>query len=146
MKSNLILSSILGLMFFGMLTSPMLNMNIKPAKHKIKMVQTEATNTGKAPKCSCVAQVTDFTIVHDIGGYITFSWSYTGNPASFNYGGYYNPGGTFGTVNTTSTTVTIPDNGVGGGRIGVLAICADGSSSGTTHGVLWYDYKAEEYF
>lgn len=89
---------------------------------------------------TCVAQVTNLHVISDVGGNITFGWSYTGSPASFNYGGYYQYGPPYTySGNTTATQVTIPDHTSHGfgGRIGVLAICADGSSSGTTATMLW---------
>lgn len=142
MKTNLITSMILGFLFINMLPDPLTG-----GKFFYKKIKHVETSTATKHCASCTAQVTNFTLVSDVGGNITFSWSYTGSPASFNYGGYWNaPGlGTF-SGNTTSTSLTIPDGGHDGGRIGVVAVCSDGTEVGTTHGVLWYNYQVEEYF
>ena len=143
MKTNLISSMILGFLFISMLPDASID-----GKYIYKKTKHFEKVSSISKRCfSCTAQVTNFTLVSDVGGSITFSWSYTGSPASFNYGGYYNEsGGGHYSGNTTSTTLTIPDGGFDGGRIGVVAVCSDGTEVGDTHGVLWYDYQAEEYF
>jgi hypothetical protein len=141
MKKDLIFSLILGFLCFFVIS-----MNEKPVDRKPVINKTAIK--GSKPHCSCNANVTNFTIVRDSGGWITFSWDFTGDPVGFNYGGYYNgPGGGLippGTV--YGTAFSVRDNGSWGGRFGVLAVCSDGTTGGQTHGVLWANGVAEEYF
>lgn len=122
MKKNLIFSLLSGIILIGILSFTFL-----------KKTNNIFTNTYHKSS-NCTGQVTNLTTQRN-GSYITISWNYTGNPASYNYGGYYQNNTPFPTGNTTSTSITIPYNT--GGRIGVLAICSDGSSTGTTANTLF---------
>jgi hypothetical protein len=84
------------------------------------------------------------TLVSISSSSFTISWTYTGSPASFNYGGYFNNsnGSTSplppGNVLFPTTTLTLPrPAGSCGFRIGLACVCSDGTVVGTGHGILY---------
>ncbi len=130
MKKNVIFSLLTLILVFGILSFTTYNKT-----NNLNYVKKSVTFTSKPHQSgNCTGQVTNLTTQRN-GTYITISWSYTGNPYSFNYGGYYQNNTPFPTGNTMSTSITIPYNT--GGRIGVLAICSDGSSTGSTANTLF---------
>jgi hypothetical protein len=80
---------------------------------------------------SCNAVITSVSKSYS-GGSVTISWTYTGSPTRFTYGGYYmcSTGTSFGTTTTYSPSATIPNAACGGtGRI--IPLCAD-NTEGTS--------------
>ena len=76
------------------------------------------------------------------GSYVTFTWTGTGSPAYYTYGGYYNcyPAsnpGPFPTGNTSNQSLTIYSPSPCGGRFGIMAYCA-GGAQGTGTNILYY--------
>jgi hypothetical protein len=144
MKKNLILSLIAGVLFVSLLSFTVIKkLSVHPASHPRAKTVTKK-------KCSnCTGGVSAVTLVRDAGGYITVSWTYTGNPAYYTYGGYYNtsvPPYNITTGTAYSTTLTISAGPNDAGRIGILAYCSDGTSTGETHGILWSHGVVEESF
>lgn len=84
---------------------------------------------------SCSAVVTSVTGVYNGPYSITITWTYTGSPSYFTYGGnFYCATGVSwgtGTTSSTSTTITIPSNagceysGINGR---IIPYCADGTA------------------
>jgi hypothetical protein len=134
MKRNLILSLIMGSVFLTMLSFS--SITEKPVKKTI---------LAKSPqKFTCVASMGPVTLVSINSSSFTISWTYTGSPASFNYGGYFNNsnGSTSplppGNVLFPTTTLTLPrPAGSCGFRIGLACVCSDGTVVGTGHGILY---------
>jgi hypothetical protein len=141
MKKRLIMLLSAGVMFLIMLSFSVIkessfNKPLHSASKKVK-------------RSDCVADINSFTVNSISSNSITVSWTYTGNPTSFNYGGYYNPGTPYPTTNvnvaTTTITKTIP-YGVYGIRIGVVCVCSDGTTVGSTHGAYCENGHVENYF
>lgn len=115
MKKNLIFSLLAGIIFIGILSFTVFK-------------KTNSLFSNKYHKSSnCTGTLTGISSTRS-GSYVTITWTYSGNPSSFNYGGYYQNNTPFPTGNTTSTSITIPYNT--GGRIGIAAVCSDGSTTG----------------
>lgn len=91
-------------------------------------------HTEPAPKKAAkrVADINNPVSVVYGGGSITITWTASGSPHHFNYGGY-------GVVTSGSTTGNSMSYGIGSGtsRFGVQAVCSDGTPVGSTHGVLF---------
>ncbi len=131
MKKKLAFSLFLGILFLSALSFTLVK-----ERYTAKKVAIVNKKTVKKP--TCTANITSFTLVSVTSTSFTVSWTYSGSPASFNYGGYYNPHGGITPGNTTSTTLTLPiPPGACGARIGVLCVCSDGTTVGQTHGVLF---------
>ncbi|GGH10243.1 hypothetical protein [Mucilaginibacter phyllosphaerae] len=125
MKKNLIYSLIAGILLTGLLSFTIIKVNKKATP-----LPAKKTGNVKAKKfaCSCV-----ITGISNSG--TTFTWTTNSQPVDhFNYGGYYQAGGTF-SGSTYSPPVSISYKS-GGGRFSVTPICADGSS-GTSMNILF---------
>jgi hypothetical protein len=111
MKKNLLFTLIAGVLLTGLLSFTLIN---KP-HHKI------APKKAKCFSCSVAIQ----TLTHSGS---SFTWTVPAGSVvdHYNYGGYYQAGGTF-SGSTTSTSVTIAAK-PGGGRFSVTPICADGTA------------------
>lgn len=117
----------------------------KAAPKKIKL------KVGQYVDCG---YVTGFTVVSLSSSSITISWTHTGTPTSYNYGGYWNTSGPyipFPTVNTTASTATISiPSAATGGRVGVAAVCSDGqpTTNPCSHsiGALFFKNGSVSYF
>ncbi|WP_428328864.1 hypothetical protein [Mucilaginibacter sp.] len=124
MKRNLIITILVGLILVTVYSFT----SIKP-NHKIHKVKAKAKQ-----EFSCNAVVTGVTGVYNGPYSITITWTYTGTPDHFTYGGnfYCATGSSFGTTstNSTSATITIP-SGTGCAYSGIngriIPICADGT-------------------
>ncbi|MDN3579843.1 hypothetical protein [Mucilaginibacter flavus] len=128
MKKNLIFSLLAVLFISGLLSFTLVKTHAKKAP--IAKARVAARVSKKATCSSVVSGLTQT-------GSFSFSWSSSGSPNHYNYGGYYQAGGTFSGT-TTSTSVTIPSNSgtPKGGRISVTPVCADGSL-GTPQNILF---------
>jgi len=81
---------------------------------------------------SCGSGVTNLRVVSSNGSYITFGWDGVNSPDHYQYGGYYQGGGEFsGTAYGNQITIKESTGSYPGGRFGVTAICADGTSGGS---------------
>ena len=99
------------------------------------VVSKTAAKVVKLP--NCVADIANGAGTNPIHvswspGSITITWDHTGSPDHYNYGGYgvVTAGSTF----TNSKTYSI---GAGTSRFGVVCACSDGSTVGSSHGVLF---------
>ncbi|MDB5090664.1 MAG: hypothetical protein JWR09_4658 [Mucilaginibacter sp.] len=130
MKKNLIYTLLAGLILVVVYSFTA----IKPA-HKVHKAKAKAKQ-----QFTCNAVVTSVTGVYNGPYSITITWTYTGTPDHFTYGGNYfcpsGSGGSFGTTSTgsTSATISIPfstlctnNNAYGGINGRVIPICADGT-------------------
>lgn len=141
MKKILLLSLLAGLFSVALLSFTLTKEKHAPKKHA----------TVKKPS-NCVATITGFTVTAVSQTSVTMQWTYSGSPASFNYGGYYNRTGFPGVVtipntNTTSTTLTMPINSPNYGiRIQVVCVCSDGTTVGSGHGVYVENGHVVNYF
>ncbi|SHN37227.1 hypothetical protein [Mucilaginibacter sp. OK098] len=134
MKRNLIFSLIMGSVFLTMLSFS--SITEKPIKKEVPV---------KSPqKFTCVADMGPVTLVSINSSSFTISWTYTGSPASFNYGGYFNnTNGSSsplppGNVQLPTTTLTLSrPAGSCGFRIGLACVCSDGTVVGSGHGILY---------
>jgi hypothetical protein len=144
MKKILFLSLFAGLLTVGLLSFTITKEKHAPKKHVV--INKPFT---------CTANIASFTVTSISKYSVTVHWTSTGTPASYNYGGYYNncptcfPGvTTIPTTNTTSTTLTLPINypTQWGLRVGVVCVCSDGTTVGSTHGVLVDTGRVVSYF
>ena len=141
MKKILFLSLLAGLFSVALLSFTLTKEKHAPKKH---VVAKKVSN--------CVATITGFTVTAVSQTSVTMQWTYSGSPASFNYGGYYNNHGTpsvttIPATNVTSTTLTLPINSPHYAiRIQVVCVCSDGTTVGTGHGVYVENGVVINYF
>lgn len=124
MKRNLIYTLLAGLILVAVYSFA----SIKPT-HKTHKAKTKAKQ-----QFSCNAVITGVTGVYNGPHSITITWTYTGTPDHFTYGGNYYcaTGSSYGTTatNSTSATISIPGgaecdySGINGR---VIPICIDGT-------------------
>ncbi|WP_299291270.1 hypothetical protein [uncultured Mucilaginibacter sp.] len=126
MKKNIIYAVVATFMVGFLLSFSLINKNTVPKPPKLDL---------------CNAGVTNLHIIRDSGGYITFGWDGVNSPDHYNYGGYYQGGGNFsGTAYSNTVTIQRNMGNTPGGRFGVTADCADGStaSTGASQNILYY--------
>ncbi|MFA6248335.1 MAG: hypothetical protein WC615_15460 [Mucilaginibacter sp.] len=126
MKRNLIYTLITGFLVLGMLSFTFI---------KEKPVVRKTVSKTHVAKATCTGVVNPLTAsnVSWSPTSITITWSTSNSDYNhFSYGGY----GVVTAGTTTSFSKTYAINGQTS-RFGVVCICADGSASGSTHGVLF---------
>lgn len=105
------------------------------------------TAPAKKAVSNCTADMGTVTLVSISSSSFTVSWTHSGTPDHYNYGGYYNgsPFVAFPSGSTYSTTLTLPrPSSAYGFRIGIVCVCSDGTTVGSTHGIL-YDATTNTY-
>src|ERR1700744_5630813 len=104
MKRNLIMS-------LTLCVALILTMSFSLIKHPApaKKAHTKAAPVKKV-LTNCTADMGTVNLVSVSPTSFTVTWTYTGTPTSFNYGGYYygGPFVVFPTGNTYSNTITLP--------------------------------------
>ncbi|MCR8557682.1 hypothetical protein KXD93_08520 [Mucilaginibacter sp. BJC16-A38] len=132
MKRNLILALTLCVALLVTASFSIIKNGTPRKKAHAKAVPSKMAN--------CVADMGTVNLVSVTSSSFTVTWTYTGSPTSFNYGGYYNgsPFVPFPAGNTYSNTLTLPRPSASYGfRIGILCKCSDGNTVGSTHGILY---------
>ncbi|TWR25595.1 hypothetical protein FPZ42_13455 [Mucilaginibacter achroorhodeus] len=137
MKRNLMLSSLIAVMLFALPSFTPVDTK-PPAKKAAK--RNAAPLQQDFPACGAVLNihVTSFSAYS-----ITIEWN-PSSASSYGIGGYWNTTGPSlpppsGTTYANSLTLAIPSSATGG-RVAILAKCADGSTStgaDFSHGVLF---------
>jgi hypothetical protein len=127
MKKNLIFSIMGCFLLISLLSfTPIKKNHHKPAK-------------AQPAKFVCTAGVTNLTITSNSSsfGYVTFSWTGTGNVDHYILGGYYQGGGNIsGTISSYSITIPNYSGNLLGGRFAVTAVCSDGTT-GTSQNIMF---------
>lgn len=118
MKRNLIFTLLAGLILVAVYSFAAIKPNHKKHAAKAKQLFT------------CNAVITSVTGVYTTPTSITLTWTYTGSPSYFTYGGNYfcDTGSHYGTTTTftNSAVITVPTAYCGiNGRI--IPLCADGT-------------------